>query len=99
VKYLVPKDFHHRIAFSLIERRRLLLKAIAANSFLPDNVRLSATQGLHKLRKYGLPSKIRNRCLLSGRANAVYRPFRLARSMLYEQASFGRLSGVKRSSW
>jgi small subunit ribosomal protein S14 len=46
-----------------------------------------------------MPTKIRNRCLLSARGNSVDRVFKLARSKFNIYAGAGLLPGVKKSSW
>jgi hypothetical protein len=67
MKYLKPKDLKHRIAFIQIEKKVYLLKAIINSSFLPKEVRFNARITLANIRKYGMPTKIRNRCLISSR--------------------------------
>lgn len=44
-------------------------------------------------------TKLRNRCMLTGRPRSVYRQFRLARSLIRELVSTARLSGIRKSSW
>jgi ribosomal protein S14 len=83
-------------AYSLFFRR-LFLKAISANQFLPPSTRASALRSLRKSRVHG--SKLRNFCHVSLRFRAFYRHFLLARSKVHELAGFGLLPGVKRSGW
>ena len=45
------------------------------------------------------PTRVRNRCELTGRPRAVYRKFKLSRLALRELASSGALPGVVKSSW
>lgn len=47
----------------------------------------------------GNPTRIRNRCELTGRPRGYYRKFRLARVMLRELANKGLIPGVTKSSW
>jgi small subunit ribosomal protein S14 len=99
MRYFIPKDKRHRAAFLQQEKQRFFLKCLTANTVIPNNIRISAKYGLLTLRKYGSFCKIRNRCIFTGRAGGVYRSFRLARSMICRESGFGRLSGVKKSSW
>jgi len=99
MKYLKPKDYRHRLAFIRIEKKIYLLKALATSSFIPAESRVAAKISLFKLRKYGMPTKIRNRCLNSSRSNSVDRIFRLARSKFNIFAGAGLLPGVKKASW
>jgi small subunit ribosomal protein S14 len=45
------------------------------------------------------PTRIRNRCELTGRARGTYRKFKLCRNQLRELASQGRIPGIVKSSW
>ena len=54
---------------------------------------------LAKLPRNSSPTRVRNRCELTGRPRAVYRKFKLSRLALRELASSGALPGVVKSSW
>lgn len=43
--------------------------------------------------------KIRNRCKICGRSNAVYRKFGICRIHFRELASDGLIPGVRKASW
>jgi len=45
------------------------------------------------------PSRIRNRCVLSGRPRAYYRKFKLSRIALRDLASSGQIPGMVKASW
>jgi small subunit ribosomal protein S14 len=47
----------------------------------------------------GNPTRIRNRCEVTGRPRAYYRKFRLCRVQLRELANKGLIPGVTKSSW
>ena len=47
-----------------------------------------------ELPRNGNPTRIRNRCELTGRSRAYYRKFRLSRIMLRELANKGLIPGV-----
>lgn len=49
--------------------------------------------------KKGLEFKIKNRCILSGRAHGVMRDFKVSRMEFKKLAVQGMLLGVKKSSW
>ena len=44
-------------------------------------------------------TRIKNRCILTGRARSVYRFFKLSRLQLRKWASYGNLPGVSKYSW
>ena len=91
------------------EKRRLLvkkyagkyakLKAIANDQSLDETERLIARLKMAEIPRNGNPTRIRNRCEITGRPRAYYRKFRLARVMLRDLANQGLIPGVIKSSW
>ncbi len=75
------------------------LKAIANDKSLEDTERLIARLRLAEIPRNGNPTRIRNRCELTGRPRAYYRKFRLCRIQLRELANKGLIPGVTKSSW
>ncbi|WP_404711250.1 30S ribosomal protein S14 [Sphingomonas sp. MMS24-J13] len=75
------------------------LKAIAADESLDDTERLIARLKLAEIPRNGNPTRVRNRCELTGRPRGVYRKFRLGRVMLRQLATRGMIPGVVKSSW
>lgn len=75
------------------------LKAIADNESLDDSERWIARLKMAELPRNGNPTRVRNRCELTGRSRAYYRKFRLSRVMLRELANKGLIPGVIKSSW
>lgn len=75
------------------------LKAIASNEKLPFDERFAARLKMATLPRNSHPTRIRNRCSLTGRARGNYRKFGISRLMLRELASQGLIPGVTKSSW
>ena len=75
------------------------LKAIANDETRDDTERLIARLKMAELPRNGNPTRVRNRCELTGRSRAYYRKFRLSRIMLRELANKGLIPGVIKSSW
>ena len=75
------------------------LKAIAADENADDAERLMARLKMAQLPRNGNPTRIRNRCELTGRPRAYYRKFRLCRVQLRDLANKGLIPGVTKSSW
>ena len=75
------------------------LKAIANDESLDETERLIARLKMAEIPRNGNPTRIRNRCELTGRPRAYYRKFRLSRIMLRELANKGLIPGVIKSSW
>ncbi|MCI1756567.1 MAG: 30S ribosomal protein S14 [Sphingobium sp.] len=75
------------------------LKAIAADTSLDDTERLMARLKMAEMPRNGNPTRVRNRCELTGRPRAYYRKFRLCRVQLRDLANKGLIPGVTKSSW
>lgn len=75
------------------------LKAVAADESLDEGERLIARLKMAELPRNGNPTRIRNRCELTGRPRGYYRKFKLARVMLRDLANKGMIPGVTKSSW
>jgi len=75
------------------------LRAIADDESKDETERLIARLKMAEVPRNGNPTRIRNRCELTGRSRAYYRKFRLSRIMLRELANKGLIPGVTKSSW
>jgi small subunit ribosomal protein S14 len=75
------------------------LKAQAADESLDETERLMARLKMAELPRNANPTRIRNRCELTGRSRAYYRKFRLSRVMLRELGNKGLIPGLTKSSW
>jgi small subunit ribosomal protein S14 len=75
------------------------LKAVADDESKDEGERLIARLKMAELPRNANPTRIRNRCELTGRPRAYYRKFRLSRVMLRELANKGLIPGVTKSSW
>jgi small subunit ribosomal protein S14 len=75
------------------------LKSIANDESVDETERLIARLKMAEIPRNGNPTRIRNRCELTGRPRAYYRKFRLARVMLRDLANKGLIPGVTKSSW
>jgi small subunit ribosomal protein S14 len=75
------------------------LKVIADDESKDETERLIARLKMAELPRNGNPTRVRNRCELTGRSRAYYRKFRLSRIMLRDLANKGLIPGVIKSSW
>lgn len=75
------------------------LKAVADDESKDETERLIARLKLAEIPRNGNPTRIRNRCEITGRPRAYYRKFRLCRVQLRELANKGLIPGVIKSSW
>jgi small subunit ribosomal protein S14 len=75
------------------------LKATANDKSVDETERLIARLKMAELPRNGNPTRIRNRCELTGRSRGYYRKFRLSRIMLREMGNKGLIPGLTKSSW
>ncbi len=75
------------------------LKAIIDDAKRSDEERYAARLELQKLPRNANPSRLRNRCGLTGRPRGTFRKFGLARSKIRELAFKGDIPGVVKASW
>lgn len=92
-------DRRRRILSSLYEPRRRVLRALIEAQDLPARLRGQAYRALLRLPRDSSPTRIRNRCPLTGRGRAIVRRFGLSRLIFRSLANAGRLVGVKKASW
>jgi len=79
--------------------KRERLKAIAEDESMSMEERFQARLKLAELPRNSAPSRIRNRCEVSGRPRGFYRKLKLSRIALRELGSKGMIPGMVKSSW
>ena len=75
------------------------LKAVINDAKRSDEERYAARLELQKLPRNANPTRLRNRCELTGRARGTFRTFGLGRSKIRELAFKGDIPGVIKASW
>ncbi|MEN9661692.1 MAG: ribosomal protein [Verrucomicrobiota bacterium] len=79
--------------------KRTELKAILVSPTTTDEQFFAAQKNLQKLPRNSAPSRIRNRCSMSGRPRGYKRKFGVSRIQFRELALAGKIPGVTKSSW
>ena len=79
--------------------KRAALKAIANDESRPLEERFEARLKLAELPRNSSPTRIRNRCEVTGRPRAYYRKLKMSRITLRDLASNGQIPGMTKSSW
>lgn len=79
--------------------KRSALKAIANDKELPMEERFAARLKLAQLPRNGSPTRIRNRCEVTGRSRGFYRKLKVSRIALRELGNQGLIPGLVKSSW
>ena len=79
--------------------KRAALKATANDESLPLEERFDARLKLASLPRNSAPTRIRNRCEVTGRPRAYYRKLKMSRIALRELGNLGQIPGLTKSSW
>jgi len=79
--------------------KRAEIKAIINDVNASDDDRWEAQIKLQKLPRNASPSRLHNRCKITGRPHGFYRKFGLSRIKLREAAMRGDVPGLVKSSW
>lgn len=88
------RDKKKRLNFYQHESFLLALNCLKESNFIVDKNR----KELQDLTKMSI-TKVRNRCLLTGRGSSIYSKMRLSRIKFREKALLGSLLGVRKSVW
>ena len=80
-------------------KKRAELKKVIRDMSLSEQERQEARIKLNKMPRDASPSRMRNRCALTGRPHGFYRKFGLGRNMLREAAMRGDVPGLVKASW
>lgn len=98
-KSMIERNNKRRRLANKFAARRALLKEIATDRMLPAEERFAARLKLAELPRNSSPTRIRNRCDLSGRPRGYYRKLRISRIALRDLGSTGLIPGMVKSSW
>lgn len=79
--------------------KRERLKALANDKNAAPEEAFAARLKLAQLPRNASPTRVHNRCELTGRPKAFYRRFKLSRIALRDLASRGQIPGMVKASW
>ena len=79
--------------------KRKRLKALAKDRKKTPEGRFAAQLKLADLPRNSSPTRIRNRCEVSGRARGYYRKLKMSRIALRQLGNLGQVPGMVKSSW
>ena len=79
--------------------KRAKLKALVMDQTVSMEERFAAQLKLSALPRNSAPSRVRNRCEVTGRPRAYYRKLKLSRIALRQLGNFGEIPGMVKSSW
>ncbi|MFC2953035.1 30S ribosomal protein S14 [Marinicaulis aureus] len=98
-KSMVERDLKRRRMAKKFESKRNRLKAIIRDQDQSGEDRFMAALRLAELPRNSSKTRIRNRCLVSGRPRGYYRKLKMSRIALRQLGSAGLIPGLVKSSW
>jgi small subunit ribosomal protein S14 len=96
---LINRDEKRRELVKKYAKKREALLAIINNTKASDDDRFAARLKLQQLPRNANPTRLRNRCAITGRPRGFFRKFGLGRNKLRELAMRGEVPGVVKASW
>lgn len=96
---LKNRDLKRRKTVAKFKARREALLEVLGSAQTADEDKDAAREKLQKLPRNASPTRLRNRCAMTGRPRGVYRKFGLGRNKLRELALRGEVPGVIKASW
>ena len=96
---LINRDEKRRNLVKKYAKKREALEAIINNSKVSDEDRYAARLKLQQLPRNANPTRLRNRCALTGRPRGFFRKFGLGRNKRREYAMRGEIPGLVKASW
>ncbi|MBL8419701.1 MAG: 30S ribosomal protein S14 [Dechloromonas sp.] len=96
---LINREDKRRKLVAQYAKKRAALVAIINDAGISDKERYEARLKLQSLPRNSSPSRLRNRCQVTGRPHGVFRKFGLCRNKIRELAFNGEIPGVVKASW
>ena len=96
---LINRDQKRRALVKKYAKKREALLAIINNTKASDEDRFAARLKLQQLPRNANPTRLRNRCAITGRPRGFFRKFGLGRNKLREFAMRGEIPGIVKASW
>ena len=96
---LIQREAKREKLVAKYAKRYAELRGIADSAKHSDEERYAARLELQKLPRNANPTRLRNRCELTGRPRGTFRMFGLGRNKIRELAFKGDIPGVVKASW
>jgi small subunit ribosomal protein S14 len=96
---LINREAKREALVKKYEAKRKALKAVIEDQTRSMEERIEAQGRLAALPRNASPTRLRNRCALTGRPRGTFRKFGLARSKVREAAMRGDIPGLVKASW
>ncbi len=81
------------------KKTRQSLSEVVKNKEISFEERIAAVHKLAEMPRNSSKTRVRNRCLLTGRPRGYYRKFQVSRIALRELGNLGLIPGITKASW
>lgn len=98
-KSMIARENRRNKLVKKYQEKRRALKEIISDPDASFEAKENAHFQLQKLPRDSSPSRLRNRCNLTGRPHGYYRKFGLSRNKLRESTMRGDVPGLVKASW
>lgn len=96
---LINRDLKREALVKKFAKKRAELQAVIGDQSKSEEERYQARLKLQQLPRNSSPTRLRNRCEVTGRPRGTFRKFGLARNKLREVAMRGDVPGITKASW
>ena len=96
---LINREKKREMLVKKYAAKRSALQVIIGDQSKSDEERYEARLALQKLPRNSNPTRLRNRCELTGRPRGTFRMFGLGRAKIREIAFRGEIPGITKASW
>jgi small subunit ribosomal protein S14 len=96
---LINRELKRRATVKKFAARRKQLEAVINDQSMSEEERFQARLKLQALPRNSSPTRLRNRCEITGRPRGTYRKFGLGRNKLRDAAMRGEVPGLTKASW
>jgi small subunit ribosomal protein S14 len=96
---LIQREEKRAALVAKYAKKRAELNAVITDAKRSDEERYLARLEMQKLPRNSSPTRMRNRCGITGRPRGTFRKFGLARNKIRELAFKGDIPGVIKASW
>ena len=96
---LINRDMKRRALVKKYQKKRDALLEIVNNMKASEEDRFAARLKLQQLPRNANPTRLHNRCAVTGRSRGYFRKFGLGRNKLREFVMRGEVPGMVKASW
>ena len=96
---LINRQLKREATVKKFAAKRQALEALINDQSLSEEERFQARLKLQALPRNASPTRLRNRCEMTGRPRGTYSKFHLGRNKLRDIAMRGEVPGLTKASW